>query len=298
MKKIISLIASLSLVATMVAPVYAAEMANNAPVVESTMIEHSADEFYTLSKLTLEEGQKGYSVDVTASGFDLLSVADNEDDGMMRSGLMVTAAEYKMTFDDESKIVKVKATNKGTCRAASGKAYCNMNKTSAAEAYPQADDDDTVGVTATTMYINTFYIVTSGEVTADITAEFVIVPFKDDVAGEQKVFRNDQSNISYTVNGVAGNTITFGEEEEELADIVIGTRKDLDDGFAWDVDFKYDTSKKYTAKFTDVNEADESKKTKIHDLDFSNLVEWVNGARYSFVTLLKTERTDVTLVIE
>lgn len=91
------------------------------------------------------------------------------------------------------------------------------------------------------------------------------------------------------------------EKEQPLADIIVTPVADdgnvISLGKAWDVNFKYEAAKAYTATFTDLDEADEAKKTLVRELDFSGIAEWTDGSRYSFVTLLKTEKTNVELAV-
>lgn len=296
MKKIISLIASIAMLATMASSVFAASVENNAPVVESTVTEVSAEDFNAMMGMPLENGQKAYMIAVNANGFDLESKPGTGFGGnAKRTGVVLSTIEYKLVFEDESKFVMAAGMDDGLAPAGTVGLIAGKMWDSAPAMYPVIENTDAAGkqVTATdNLYINTFMLVVSGEVTAKISGEFTVVPVTNNTLGASQVFRNDNNNISYTVNGEPATTITFGKEKP-VENIVVGTRYDLTSGYAWDVTInKYEAAKTYRATFKDGDE------TKVNDFNFENIGEVKQDAKVSFVALLKAvtkKRPAVTL---
>lgn len=270
MKKIISLIASLAMVATMASSVFAAAVENNAPVVESTVTEVSAADFNSMMGMPLEEGQKAYMIAVNAKGFDLESKPGTGFGGnAKRTGVLLSTVEYKLVFEDPSKFVMAAGMDDGIAPAGTVGLIAAKMWDTAPAMYPVIANTDTAGKTVIAtdnLYINTFMLVVAGEVNAKISGEFTVVPVTNNTLGASQVFRNDNNNISYTVNGEAATSITFGATAtpdpeppvtpEEPKDIVISAPMALvageAKGIAWDVTINnFDSASKYVATFTD-----------------------------------------------
>lgn len=298
MKKIISLIASVAMLATMVSSAFAASVDNNAPVIESTVTEVSAVDFEGMMGAPLEEGQKAYMIAVNASGFDLESKPGTGFGGnAKRTGVLLSTVKYQLVFEDESKFVMAVGMDDGLAPAGSNGLFAGAAWSTAPTMYPVIANTETAGKQVTAndnVYINTFMLVVSGDVTATIDGEFTVLPVTNNTAGASKVFRNDNNNISYTVNGVAAKTITFGEEPIPEDEIIWTDRMDLEagelKGAAWDVTIKeFDSTKTYVATFTNTaNAAD----VKTLDMDLSYF-EGEDGAEVGFVALLKLNKDRV-----
>jgi len=267
MKKIISLIASVAMLATMVSSVFAADINNNAPVVENTVVEVSAEDYAAMMGASLDAGQKAYMITVNASGFDLQSLPGTGFGGTAkRTGVLLTTIDYRLNFEDESQLISAVAMDDGLAPAKPGAVLAAASFSTPPTMYPVIANTDTAGKAVApneNVYINTFLIVTKGEAKANIAAEFIVCPYTNNVAGAQVVYRNDNDNISYTVNGEAATSITFGATEPDPEPpvpqdmtVTIGKEFELEaegvQGYAWEVVIaNYDSTKTLSAKFID-----------------------------------------------
>lgn len=296
MKKLISIIASLSLAATMVAPVFAAELANNKPVVETTFVELTAEQFeQEWVGEPLETGYKAYLVDVNMTGLDLSNECAGKTNVLKkkRTGVLLMNAGYEIVFDSKA--------NLGAVYTMDGLAGGHMDPqtvkaafvpSKSTEGYPTIADG-AAATTATEAFVYQFVITTKGTVTGTTKGEAKVTQFNSDaIVGEPATFYAE--DLSYTVNGAKTNAITFGEPIPDPDPIVWTDRMDLEagelKGAAWDVTIKeFDSTKTYVATFTNTaNAAD----VKTLDMDLSYF-EGEDGAEVGFVALLKLNKDRV-----
>lgn len=301
MKKLISLIASLSLMATMVTPAFAAEIANNAPVTETVFTEISAEEFeQDWVGEPLPAGQTAYLVEVTTTGLDLSSVRSGSTAAAKkkRDGVLLMMAEYELKFDSTENVAGVYGVDGITnFTTEEKKAFCSVVYDGAPSAYPQTTDTATAAVTAEDAYVTAFVVTTTGTVTGKVVSSYKISSFTANSQTGTQDYTDDLGNIAYTVNGETGTTVTLGSvtPPPPVQDIIVANKMTLPSGLSWDVTINnYAPAKTYTATFTATGEAD-----KVHDLNFSAVAEATEGASFGFAALLKlkTEKTNVELAV-
>lgn len=291
MKKLISLIASIAMLASMVTSVSAASLlANNKPVVGSTVTELTAEQYeYDWVGEPLPAGQKAYVVDVDLSGLDLDNVASGTTNLLKkkRTGTLLMYASYELKFESMANVVSIMSVDGlATPTTEENKALAILSYNSATTGYPTTvDGDPNTGVVTETAKklegkLYQFLVVVKGEVVATPYSEVKVTYFEKDVSKDTLNFgASEAQQASYTVNGKAATTITFGVPEEN---IVVGDRYDLASGYAWDVTInKFEEAHTYTATFTDGDD------TKVNDFNFENIAEVEQGAKVSFVALLK-----------
>lgn len=263
MKKLISIIASLSLAATMVAPVFAAELANNNPVIETTFVEITAEQFeQDWVGEALPDGHKAYLVDVNMTGLDLSNACAGTTNVLKkkRTGVLLMAAGYGIDFDSKENIGAV-YTMDGVAGGHTDPTTVEAGflATKSTEGLPTIADG-AAATTATDVFVYQFVITTKGTVTGTTRGSGKITVVTSDAQGESLTLYKE--DLSYTVNGVETNAITFGatEEPEEPKDIIISDPMNLvtengDIGTAWDVTINnFDDAADYVAIFTDVDD--------------------------------------------
>lgn len=310
MKKIISLLASIAMLASMAIPVSAAELANNTELNMdvSFVQEVSAEEYPDWTGEVLEEGYKAYLLDVMASNLDLSSKATSKTGAgkTNRDGVVLMQAGVQINIDDPSKIGTVIAVdgpmgNGATVGAVlkDGVIVCEFVAGNSKQSAPNVNDGSTTVVTATEVLTTEIIVTVKGSVTATVTKEPTakVTAFTAGASTDTLNFGAAWENhATSTVNGEAGGSITLGTvtpdpDPEPVENIVWTDRMDLEaedlKGAAWDVTIKkFDSAKTYVATFT--NTAD-STDIKTRDMDLSYFAE-ANGAEVNFVALLKLNK--------
>ena len=217
-KKIISLIASISMIATMMTAFSIEVSAANAPVFDTTITEMSASEYKDNMGVDLGEGLKAYWAVTSVSGLDLSVKASgtNLATKKLRDGVVAMAMSYTLNFDNVANIAELVYADGNVVSydsaANSYKLYMNANDIS--QAYPTTTDGNTTAVTATSIdNLGTYLIVVKGDVIATPSAEFKATAITSSALGESEVFQPDQ--ITYTTNGVANSTVKFAGATQE-----------------------------------------------------------------------------------
>lgn len=324
MKKIISLIASVAMLATVFTSVSAAEIANNAPVTETTVTEITAEEFENdWVGEALPDGQKAYLVEATATGLDLSSVRSGSTAAAKkkRTGVLLMMAEYELKFDSVENVAAVYGVDGiATFTSEEKKAYALALFNDAPTAYPTTTDTATAAVTATDAYVTAFVVTTTGPVTGNVVASYKISSFEANAGTGTQDYTNAIGNVGYTVNGEEGTAVALGEEggddpivpdpePKEMEITVDPDRFDLDvdgdkeaDGYAWEVLVtNYDSTKTVSAKFTDAETgATRGAKEKTEITGLAPIAE-ANGGSVSFVALLQLSQfrsVNLEIVVE
>lgn len=302
MKKIISLIASIAMLATMVTSVSAAAIANNNPVVDTSFVELTAAEFENdWVGEALPDGQKAYLVDVNVSGLDL-EVAPAGTTNVLkkkRTGVVLMYAGYELRFDSTDNIAAVYSMDGiGTPSSAEKTAKALFTPGGAPTGYPTIADG-AAKQAATEAFVYQFVITVTGEVTGTPVAEFKVTQFDKDVSVDSQNYGADKDKKpSYTVNGEAATTVTFGAEQggEEPAEteVVVSEKIDLESngviGAAWDVTIKnFDSAKDYMAKFVDA-ESGEERIGGEKAIDVSEFAETEGDLGFAVIMRLTTAR--------
>lgn len=312
MKKIISLLASIAMLATMVTSVSAATLEANNPVFSTVVEEIDADAFetYTDGEL-LEDGQVAYMISTSLTGLDLsvkVGGTGSTKEKKTRAGLLLAAVDYQIDWDSDVDFYAEDTDiteSDAFCEPLSGmRAY--QAPSDPADMSPIIKNSETKTVTADSVYLYSFVVVTDGTTPLQGTVKggLTLKTFEmgqadngDPVSKQTGLREILPANAAYEVNGVAGKTITLGASapvENVVVTPVVDTENVITEGKAWNVVINtYDDAKTYKAIFTNLDEEDEAKKTKEHDLDFSKIGE-IEG-KFTFVTLLKTLKQNVTL---
>lgn len=300
MKKIISLIASVAMLASMATSVFAAEIANNAPAVETTVTEISAEEYENdWVGEVLPAGEKAYLVEITADGLDLSSVRSGGTavNKKKRDGVLLMYASYKMNFDNLENVTGVYSIEGFTANSSVEKTLNGMkNYDDVTLAYPVSSNDNDDVVTANSVAIHTYVVTTCGEVVGTPVAQFKISSFaKSSQTGTQD-FTDALGNITYTVNGEAATTVTFGKEEvidPPTTEVVLSDKIDLEaadgvKGAAWDVTIKnFDSAKAYMATFTNLDNG-EVRRGYSDEIDVSKFAETTGDVSFAVIMKLLT----------
>lgn len=299
MKKIISLLATIAMMATMVTSVSAASLANNAPVVETTVTKLTADEYYNdWMEEDLPEGQTAYLVEVSASGLDLSSVRSGSSATKKnrRNGVILMYAGYKMNFDNLDNVAGVYSIEGFTANSATEKTLNGLkNYDDPAAAYPVSSSTNSTEVTATDLNIHTYIVTVTDDVVGTPVAEFKITEF---VESSSVASQNFSDTIEYTVNGEAATTVTFaadkgGEDEEKVTEVVTSDKIDLEaadgvKGAAWDVTIKnFDSAKAYMATFTNLDNG-EVRRGYSDEIDVSKFAETTGDVSFAVIMKLLT----------
>lgn len=300
MKKIISLLATIAMMATMVTSVSAAAIANNAPVVDTTVVELTAAEFENdWVGEALPAGEKAYLVDINVSGLDLEMACAGKTNVLKkkRSGIGLMYAGYAINFDSTDNIGAV-YTMDGIAAGSTVEKTVNsvFLATKATEAYPTVADGG-AAATATEAFIYQFVITTKGEVTGTPVAQFKVTQLDQDSSVDTKDIIGDL--ITYTVNGEAATTVTFGKEEggeiDPPAETEVVTSEKIDlvaedgvKGAAWDVTIKnFDSAKAYMATFTNLD-TDEVRRGQADEIDVSKFAETTGDVSFAVIMKLLT----------
>lgn len=300
MKKIISLLATIAMMATMVTSVSAAEVANNNPVVDTSFVELTADEYLNdWVGEELPEGQKAYLVDINVSGLDLEVACAGKTNVLKkkRTGVSLMYGGYELRFDSTDNIVRVDSMDGiagGSSVEKTVKAL--FAPTKATEGYPTIDDG-AAAATATDVMLYQFVITVKGEVTGTPVSEFKVTRFESDASKESQNFGADKDKKpSYTVNGEAATTVTFGKEEvivPPTTEVVLSDKIDLEaadgvKGAAWDVTIKnFDSEKAYMATFTNLDNG-EVRRGYSDEIDVSAFAETTGDVSFAVIMKLLT----------
>lgn len=299
MKKIISLLATIAMMATMVTSVSAASIAANAPVVDTAIVELTADSFENeWVGEALPAGEKAYLVDINVSGLDLEMACAGKTNVLKkkRSGVGLMYAGYELKFDSTDNIGAV-YTMDGIAGGSSIEKTVNsiFLATKPTEAYPTIADG-AAATPATDAFIYQFVITTKGEVTGTPVAELKISEFASDTQTGTQEFTDALGNISYTVDGEAATTVTFGKEEvivPPTTEVVLSDKIDLEaadgvKGAAWDVTIKnFDSEKAYMATFTNLDNG-EVRRGYSDEIDVSAFAETTGDVSFAVIMKLLT----------
>jgi hypothetical protein len=302
MKKIISLLATIAMMATMVTSVSAAEIDNNAPVTETVITEITAEEFESdWVGEALPEGQKAYLVEATATGLDLSVVRAGSTAAAKkkRTGVLLMMAEYELIFDSVDNVAAVYGVD-GIAGFTSEpkKAYAiALGTNTITGAYPTTTDTATTAVTAEDAYVTAFVVTTTGPVNGTVKASYKVSSFDSDSQTGTKDFNNELGNVAYTVNGEAGKAVTLGaaggEDEEKVTEVVTSDKIDLEaangvKGAAWDVTIKnFDSEKAYMATFTNLDNG-EVRRGYSDEIDVSKFAETTGDVSFAVIMKLLT----------
>lgn len=301
MKKIISLIASVAMLASMATSVFAAEIANNAPATETTVTEISAEEFENdYVGEALPAGEKAYLVEATVTGLDLSSVRAGTTAAAKkkRTGVLLMMAEYELKFDSLDNVSAVYGVDGiATFTSEEKKAYALALYNDAPTAYPQTTDSASAAVTAEDAFVTSFVVTTTGDVTGSVVASYKISSFDSNTGTGTQDYTNAIGNVTYTVNGEAGNEVSFvaagGEDEEKVTEVVTSDKIDLEaadgvKGAAWDVTIKnFDSAKAYMATFTNLDNG-EVRRGYSDEIDVSAFAETTGDVSFAVIMKLLT----------
>lgn len=308
MKKIISLLASVAMLASMVTSVSAASIATNSPVASTVIEEIDASYFEEYTYETLEEGQKAFLVTVAFTGLDLSNVRGGSattDEKKTRTGTVFSAGQYEIIWDSEDHIVGIFDEDREEpimdplgVFTQTGTSLCIFNANGIADMLPKASNNNDKVVTAEEIVANSFVVLTDGKpVTGTVKAECVIR--QKEMSVRVGILNCGPEQIGYSVNGEDTNKVTLpgaatpDPDPEPVENIVWTDRMDLTagelKGAAWDVTIKkFDAAKTYVATFT--NTAD-STDIKTRDMDLSYFAE--TTGEVNFVALLKLNKDRV-----
>lgn len=302
MKKIISLLASIAMLATMVTSVSAASLAANAPVMDTVVTELTADEYYNdWMGEELPAGQKAYLVELNLGGLDLEVKASgaNAATKKKRDGVLLMYTGYALTLDKPENVAAITAIDGLSSAALNGDfIQVEYGPSNAAAAYPSTNDGVVAPVTADSAFISQFVMTTTGDIVGTVSVEAKVTEFiKDESQATLNFGASEAQQVAYAVNGVAGNEVSFvaagGEDEEKVTEVVTSDKIDLEaadgvKGAAWDVTIKnFDSAKAYMATFTNLDNG-EVRRGYSDEIDVSKFAETTGDVSFAVIMKLLT----------
>jgi hypothetical protein len=215
-----------------------------------------------------------------------------------RTGVLLMMAEYELKFDSLDNVSAVYGVDGiATFTSEEKKAYALALYNDAPTAYPQTTDSASAAVTAEDAYVTSFVVTTTGDVTGSVVASYKISSFESNSGTGTQDYTNALGNVSYTVNGEAGNVVSLaaegGEDEEKVTEVVLSDKIDLEaadgvKGAAWDVTIKnFDSEKAYMATFTNLDNG-EVRRGYSDEIDVSKFAETTGDVSFAVIMKLLT----------